>query len=107
MAREAEYKASLEKSEDEKKELIKLSKELRNQCRLLYAGLLFYDKKIILWTNNSGHFLPKQENSVQVNLPDELFISMDSNKVKSVIDDYIMHGASKQTMKQKFIGLFK
>ena len=53
----------------EKKRLLKLEKRAREQCLIYYAGSIYYDEGIVLWTNKSGHFQPNIKNSRKVGLP--------------------------------------
>jgi len=53
----------------EKKRLLKLEKKEREQCSIYYAGSIYYDEGIVLWTNKSGHFQPNIKNSRKVGLP--------------------------------------
>ena len=69
------------------------AKRIRNQCLLVYAGQLYYDVNtgIVLWTNHSGHFAPKVENRYLVNLPDNLFIPMGSQRIREKLEEHIIN----------------
>ena len=92
-ARTLESEASLEKNKKKKKKMLKKAKRIRNQCLLVYAGQLYYDVNtgIVLWTNHSGHFAPKVENRYLVNLPDNLFIPMGSQRIREKLEEHIIN----------------
>ena len=45
----------------------------------------------MLWTNHSGHFQPKEENRYLVNLPDNKFIPMGSQKIQERLEEHIIN----------------
>jgi len=85
MAREFEQEASLLEDKKRKANLFKKAEQARNQCLIYYAGQLYYDRGIVLWTNHSGHFQPKEEHMDKVGLPKELFVPMGSKKINEII----------------------
>ena len=60
MAREFEQEASLLDDKKKKESLFKKAKQARNQCLIYYAGQLYYDRGIVLWTNHRDIFSQKK-----------------------------------------------
>ena len=53
---------------------------------LYFAGQLYYDKQIVVWTNHSGHFQPPENVKHKVGLPLEKFAPMSSPRIKKLIE---------------------
>ena len=114
VAREFEKEASMIQDKKKQESLFKKAKQARGQCLLLYAGKLYYDKEILLWTNHSGHFQPKEENMKNVGLPQKLFKPMGSTDIDEILKTHILNSpptsptssplTSKTTM-SKFLSL--
>ena len=51
---------------------------------------MYYDRGIVLWTNHSGHFMPKEENMEKVGLPKELFVPMGSREIDDTIREHVL-----------------
>ena len=89
-AREYDKEAELEENATKKKKLFKKAEQARSQCLLYYAGIMYYDRGIVLWTNHSGHFMPKAENMEKVGLPEELFVPMGSKEIDETIREHVL-----------------
>lgn len=90
IAKEFEKEASTISDKKKKESLFKKARQARDQCLLYYAGKLYYDNEIVLWTNHSGHFRPNEENMKKVGLPNELFVSMGSKEIDEKIRQHII-----------------
>ena len=77
-ARDFELKASKTTDKSQKKLLNNRAKRIREQCLLYFAGQLYYDKEIVVWTNHSGHFQPPENVKHKVGLPVDKFAAMGS-----------------------------
>lgn len=87
-AREFEKETEGVTAKESKEKSYKRARRIRNQCLLMYAGILYYDRGIVLWTNHSGHFMPKEENKEKVGLPIELFVPTGSNEIEERLEEH-------------------
>ena len=85
-ARDFELKASKTSDLIQKKSLNDKAKRIREQCLLYFAGQLYYDKGIVVWTNHSGHFQPSENVKHKVWLPQEKFVPMGSPTIHKLIE---------------------
>ena len=110
-AREYDKEAELEENATKKKKLFKKAEQARSQCLLYYAGIMYYDREIVLWTNHSGHFMPKAENMEKVGLPEELFVPMGSKEIDETIREHVLQSppvspaSSPKSKMSKFLSL--
>ena len=84
-ARGYELEASKTSDKIQKKLLNNRAKRIRQQCLLYFAGQLYYDKEIVVWTNHSGHFQPNENVKNKVGLPMDKFAPMGSPKIEQSI----------------------
>jgi hypothetical protein len=89
-ARKLEKETETEQDKDSKEKLYKKAHRIRKQCLLMFAGTLYYDRGIVLWTNHSGHFQSKGENSPKVGLPNELFVPMGSREIEDRLREHVI-----------------
>ena len=85
-ARKFELQASQIKNKKTKRKLLRSARKTREQCLLYFAGQLYYDKQIVVWTNHSGHFQPPENVKHKVGLPLEKFAPMSSPVIKKLIE---------------------
>jgi hypothetical protein len=85
-ARKFELQASQIKNKKTKRKLLRSARKTREQCLLYFAGQLYYDKQIVVWTNHSGHFQPPENVKHKVGLPLEKFAPMSSPIIKKLIE---------------------
>lgn len=84
-ARDFELEASKTSDKSQQKLLNGRAKRIRQQCLLYFAGQLYYDKEIVVWTNHSGHFQPLVNVKHKVGLPIDKFAPMGSPKINKSI----------------------
>ena len=87
-ARKHDLDASKESDPTKKKKLSRSARRTREQCLLYFAGQLYYDKEIVVWTNHSGHFQTKDHVKRKVGLSLDKFAPMSSKKIHTMIDQH-------------------
>ena len=87
-ARKHDLDASKESNPTKKKELRRSARRTREQCLLYFAGQLYYDKELVVWTNHSGHFQTKEYVKRKVGLPLDKFAPMSSKKIHTMIEQH-------------------
>ena len=85
-ARKYDLDASKESDPIKKKKLRRTARRTREQCLLYFAGQLYYDKELVVWTNHSGHFQTKDYVKHKVGLPLDKYAPMSSKKIHTMID---------------------
>ena len=85
-ARDLELQASKTSDKVKKKKLNNMAKRTREQCLLYFAGQMYYDKQIVVWTNHSGHFQPSENVKHKVGLPVDKFEPMGSPNIHKLIE---------------------
>ncbi len=85
-ARDFELQASKTSDKVKKKMLNNKAKRTREQCLLYFAGQMYYDKQIVVWTNHSGHFQPSENVKHKVGLPVDKFEPMGSPNIHKLIE---------------------
>ena len=88
MARQYDLEASKESDPQKKRKLRRSARKTREQCLLYFAGQLYYDKELVVWTNHSGHFQTKDYIKHKVGLPLDKYARMSSNKIHTMIDQH-------------------
>ena len=82
-ARQYDLDASKESDPKKKMKLRRSARKTREQCLLYFAGQLYYDKELVVWTNHSGHFQTKDYVKHKVGLPLDKFAAMSSKKINA------------------------
>jgi len=87
-ARKYDLESIKESNPKKKQKLRTYARRIREQCLLYFAGQLYYDKELVVWTNHSGHFQTREYVKHKVGLPLDKFAPMSSKKINTMIDEH-------------------